>query len=91
MKVNDIADFQNMEDDDREKILSKFSQEEIEEIANATNRYPSVNISHEIENAENILEGSKINLKVKLEREGEDYTDFVVAPYYPHVIHKIHF
>lgn len=27
--VNDIADFQNMEDEDREKILAKFSPEQI--------------------------------------------------------------
>jgi pre-mRNA-splicing helicase BRR2 len=56
--VKDIADFQNMEDEDRESILSSFSSEQIEEIANATNRYPSINISNSVENEEEIHEGS---------------------------------
>lgn len=72
-----------MEDEDREKILSKFSEEQIEEIANATNRYPTINVSHEVKDASSITEGSKVVVSISLEREGEDYTDFVTAPYYP--------
>ena len=55
--MKDIADFLNMEDTDRESILSSFSSEQIEEIANATNRYPSITISNSIENENSIFEG----------------------------------
>lgn len=81
--VNDIADFQNMEDEDREKILAKFSPEQVEEIANATNSYPTINISHAVGNAKHLAEGEKVVVTISLEREGDDITDFVVAPYYP--------
>jgi len=89
--VKDIADFQNMEDNDRESILSSFSSEQIEEIANATNRYPSINISNTVENGKDIREGEKVTVNIQLERDGEDYTDFVTAPYYPKVQYDFHF
>ena len=89
--MKDIADFQNMEDDDRESILSSFSSEQIEEIANATNRYPSINISNSVENENDIREGEMVTVSIQLERDGEDYTDFVTAPYYPKVHYDFNF
>lgn len=40
-KINDISDFINMEDDDRDKALKG---QNIDKIAAACNRYPIVNL-----------------------------------------------
>ena len=41
--MEDIADFMNMEDDVRQKLL-KFSQEQMVELAAVCNRYPNLDI-----------------------------------------------
>ncbi|EAS04385.2 small nuclear ribonucleoprotein helicase (macronuclear) [Tetrahymena thermophila SB210] len=85
LDVKSINDLLN-NDEARDQVFEqfKFSESEIEEIANAANRYPDINFTYSIQNVNSIYEGDdKVNMKISITREGEDYTDFVVAPYYP--------
>ena len=54
----------------------------MEEIANACNRYPNINLKYNIKE-KNIVMGENVEVEVQLERDPEDYTEFVIAPYYP--------
>ena len=54
----------------------------MEEIANACNRYQNINLKYNIKE-NNIVMGENVEVEVKLERDPEDYTEFVIAPYYP--------
>lgn len=40
----------NMEDDDRSKILSHLSEDQVTEIAEAANRYPNISMNYKIKN-----------------------------------------
>lgn len=83
-KVNDIPDLMDMKDEDRDKLL-KFSTEQMEAVANVCNRYPSFIMKFKMEDPKNIVSGENATLEVNLEREGDEYTDFVHAPYFPKV------
>ncbi len=57
------------------------------EVANACNRYPSIEVEFEVMNsAEEILSDESVAIKVILEREDEDYSELVSAPYFPKVL-----
>lgn len=47
MKVQDISDFMNMDDDTRDKIMG-LSEEEMGRLATVCNRYPVVELSYEL-------------------------------------------
>ena len=70
-----------MEENDRNNIV-KVNELEMEEIANACNRYPNINLKYNIKE-KNIVMGENVEVEVQLERDPEDYTEFVIAPYYP--------
>ena len=77
----------NMEDEARNSLL-KMDQKQMADVANACNRYPSVEVEFEIMNSpEEILSEESIAIKVMLEREDEDedYSELVTAPYFPKV------
>lgn len=84
--VEDIADFLNMDDEDRKSIL-KLSEEQLADVAKACNRYPSIIIEKTIRNENEIKTGDNVSVDVVISREGEeaDFKDFVYAPFYPKV------
>ena len=85
--VEDIADFMNMEDEERKDVL-KLNENQIADIVKACNRYPSIIIEKAIRNQDEIKFGDNVVIDVSISREGEDaadYKDFVYAPYYPKV------
>jgi len=84
--VQDIPDFLNMEDEQRLQVLHDLSSQQIVQIANICNRFPSISLSYKVNNAEEIVESEEFLLSVDLEREGEEFNDFVNAPYYPKVL-----
>lgn len=84
-KVDDIADFMNMEDEDRNKYLSIFDQIQVQTIAKACNRFPSIEIKN-TKSDPNVNSGDVFQIQVELERTGEDYSDFVISPHYPKVV-----
>jgi hypothetical protein len=62
--IKTISDFMNMEDDERESLLKG---QNIEQIANACNRYPLMNLSAELIDMDN----EEIRVKVQLSRDEE--------------------
>ena len=84
--VEDIADFMNMEDEERKEVL-KLNEHQIADIVKACNRYPSINIEKSIRNDQDVKFGDNVVIDVTISREGEesDYKEYVYAPYYPKV------
>lgn len=68
----------SMEDDDRIKMLG-MSNEQVIELADFCNNYPSLQLNYEMD--ELIESGDTVTLTVNLEREGEEQRVF--APYFP--------
>lgn len=79
--VEDIADFMNMEDEERLAVLA-MDEKQVAEIAKACNRYPSVSLSFDVQDSEAIVTGEDMSIAIQLQREGDpdDYTDYVYAP-----------
>lgn len=77
--INDVADFMNMEDDERVSILGNKANQ-IEAMANFCNAYPSISMAYE-----HTVEEDSVTVNVVLERDNaeEDQDYQVVAPYYP--------
>ncbi|CAD8200123.1 unnamed protein product [Paramecium pentaurelia] len=82
MKVSDWADFFDMDESDRTQVLNQFTQQQIDDIAQAGNRLPSVEIS-DIIAEEEIVQGDIFHVQVVLSRQDNIYTDYVIAPHYP--------
>jgi len=84
-QVVDIPDLMNMEDDERASLFKEagFNETQIEEIAKASNKYPSITMKYELDKTKPILAGDTFNLQVSLTRDADEIFDFVNAPYYP--------
>lgn len=82
MHVEDIGDFLNLEDTQREEILKHFTKNQVDDIVRACNRYPSIQMNYRLA-AKSLVVGEPISIEIDLEREGdpEDYQEFVYAPY----------
>jgi len=72
-----------LEDEDRNKILSGMSTTQMSDVARFCNRYPNIELTYEIDNKDKIKVGSSVNVAVQLEREDE-VTGPVIAPFFPH-------
>ena len=78
-RVEDISDFMNMEDDDREALI-QVSPEQMERLANVCNRCPVVELSYETDKADAHSEdrvgayevGETVNLTVTVTRDEEE-------------------
>ena len=71
-----------LDDEDRNKLLSDLSPTQMSDVARFCNRYPNIELAYEVENKDRIKAGSSINVTVQLEREDE-VVGPVIAPYYP--------
>ena len=69
MNINDLDDFFELEENEREILLSEFSEREIKKIAEFANRVPSVNIKFKFPEKKNFEEGEKISFEIFIERE----------------------
>jgi pre-mRNA-splicing helicase BRR2 len=82
----DVFGLLEMEDEDRDKILGKIPKEFVPAVANACNRYPSIEMTVG-EPSEDIVSGEQTAITVQLVREIDDEEDFtltpVTAPFYP--------
>mmetsp|Transcript_57706 Transcript_57706/g.133261 ORF Transcript_57706/g.133261 Transcript_57706/m.133261 type:complete len:397 (+) Transcript_57706:5335-6525(+) len=80
--VEDIFDLINMDDPARDKLFSGLSQQQVQDIAKACNRYPAITVEFKV-----AKQGADMaKLQVKLEREGMEEGDKVgpvSAPYFP--------
>ncbi|KAI5476145.1 pre-mRNA-splicing helicase BRR2 [Pseudohyphozyma bogoriensis] len=82
--VRSIYDIMELEDDQRNDLL-RMDARQMREVAKICNAYPSIEVSHEIEDEDELTAGSPITINVTLEREDdEDETSQVVpAPFFP--------
>uniref|UniRef100_A0A7S2XFJ4 Helicase ATP-binding domain-containing protein n=1 Tax=Lotharella oceanica TaxID=641309 RepID=A0A7S2XFJ4_9EUKA len=89
--IKSIFDVLDMEDEDREKLLS-MSEGQMNDVATMCNAYPNVDVKFEIADADEITAGGRVVMQVALERDADDEDEdedgdtkdagFVVEPVY---------
>jgi len=82
MGVMDVFGLMNMDDEPRSKLFKNLPPAHLIDIANAANRYPSINLEHKISNEKELTCGDTATVVVKLEREGDDNPGPVYSPYF---------
>ena len=81
----------DLEDEVRDQLLSSLSERQMADVARFVNRYPNIELTHELANdANSIHPGSRVQLNVNLERE-EEVVGPVIAPFFPQVRKSIDF
>ena len=70
--VNDIADFMNMEDDQREKLLPDLTNTHMVKLAEACNRYPSLDLA-KVESNRVSPQEVDLQLVIKRDLDPEDF------------------
>jgi len=81
--IENIFDLINMEDDDRNALL-KFSDEMMVDVANALNRYPNIELHHNIEDKDDIRTEEQVVMSVRFEVDEDMEPDApIYAPYFP--------
>lgn len=86
MKVEDVIDLMNMEDDTRNKLLSSLSQAQLMDVARACNRFPCISLEYKVHNPDDLKAGASARIVVRLARDTmEDDASLgpVYAPFYP--------
>ena len=81
--IESVYDLVDMDDDKRTELL-QMSDAQIEDLAEACNRYPNIEVNYEIVNEDEIETGDSVEMIVQLERELDDgELGPVIAPRYP--------
>jgi pre-mRNA-splicing helicase BRR2 len=83
--VNSIYDLMELEDTDRDKLL-QMDNKQLRAVAHTANAYPSIELTYDIEDAEELSAGEPIVINVHLEREvdeDEEVNTTVPAPFFP--------
>jgi len=82
--VETIFDLMELEDEKRKDLL-RLSDKQMQDVAFVCNRYPNVDVTHEIENEKSIKSGKNVSVNVNLEREMEEDEELsaVHAPFFP--------
>ncbi|KYQ90995.1 DEAD/DEAH box helicase [Tieghemostelium lacteum] len=85
-EIESVFDVISVEEQSLVKLL-KLTKEELQDIQEATSKYPDVNVSYQVQDEEDLHSGDQITLEVVLER-GENQSvesqDVLVhAPFYP--------
>ena len=69
-EIDSVFDIIEMENDDRENLLS-LSQAQMTDVAKFCNRYPNIEMNHEVEDAESAATGQPTMVHISLEREAD--------------------
>jgi pre-mRNA-splicing helicase BRR2 len=78
--VTNLDDFFELEDEDREDILSTFSSDQVEIIAESANRYPSIMLEAEIVSNKKVYQSEEeIYVSISIERDNLDEEDLSVG------------
>eukprot|EP00053_Salpingoeca_punica_P020082 m.207381 g.207381 ORF g.207381 m.207381 type:complete len:2142 (+) comp17788_c0_seq1:161-6586(+) len=78
--VETIFDLTDLEASDRNELLG-MSAPQMADVALFCNRYPSIELSFEVESPEDVTSGSPVKVHVQLARDGDKAA--VIAPFYP--------
>jgi pre-mRNA-splicing helicase BRR2 len=80
-QVQNLDDFFELEDEDRESILKSFSPTQIEDIAEAANRYPSITLEASVEEGRRVVQTDEpFKVHVQIERDNLEEEDTQVGP-----------
>merc|ERR1711953_1372133 len=85
MKVEDVFDVMNMEDDGRNKLLDGLSQSQLMDVARACNRFPCISLEYKVQNADSLSAGGSARIVVRLGRDAMEESEMlgpVYSPYY---------
>ena len=83
--VEGVFDLMEMEDDERTALLA-MSPQQIADVARVANRYPSIDLSFEVEDEDEVASGDGVTVVVSLQREGDEEqkgAPKVAAPRFP--------
>ena len=69
--IESLFDLMEMEDDDRVALLS-MTNSQLADVASVCNRYPNIELSFEVEDADEIAAGDAVTVVVSLEREVDE-------------------
>merc|ERR1712007_62050 len=86
MKVEDVFDVMNIEDDARNELFDGLSQSQLMDCARACNRFPCISLEYKVQNADALNAGGSARIVVRLGRdamEDDQALGPVFAPYYP--------
>ncbi len=82
-EVTTVFDIMELEDEDRDGLL-KVTDAQMADVARFCNRYPNIELRHEVLDSDSIHAGGNVVVEVKLEREDEAAgVGPVVAPFFP--------
>ncbi|KAJ1733400.1 Pre-mRNA splicing [Coemansia biformis] len=94
MGVESVFDVMDMEDDDRTRLLSGLAPAQVGEVAAYVNRYPSIEVEHQVEG--DVVAGGDVVVALSLSRELDDDEDDsgggddsaapgpAIAPFFPY-------
>eukprot|EP01114_Cavostelium_apophysatum_P007654 TRINITY_DN197_c0_g1_i3.p1 TRINITY_DN197_c0_g1~~TRINITY_DN197_c0_g1_i3.p1 ORF type:complete len:2134 (+),score=829.11 TRINITY_DN197_c0_g1_i3:506-6907(+) len=82
--VETVFDLMDLEDADRSQLLRGLSERSVQDVARACNRYPNIDLAHELESAEvSTSENVAINVTLQREIEEDEEVGPVYAPLFP--------
>lgn len=87
-EVDTIFDLTDLEDQDRDAVL-KLPQSKLMDVARFCNRYPNVDLEHQVEDADSIHSGQPVVVSIALARDEDDKEEEappvgpVIAPFFP--------
>jgi len=80
--IESLFDLMEMEDDDRVALLS-MTNSQLADVASVCNRYPNIELSFDVEDADEIASGDAVTVVVSLEREVDEPLTKVPAVHAP--------
>jgi len=75
LDASSVYDVTEMEDDERTQALAGLAPPQIHDVADFCNRYPSLEVTHEVRDPEEIYANDMFYMDITLEREGADDDD----------------
>ncbi|KAL0491623.1 hypothetical protein AKO1_010317 [Acrasis kona] len=83
-QIHTVIDLINMEEEERNLLLSGLSSDQMIDVAKALNRYPNVGISYQVIDEDQIFTNGKVQIEVQLDVDDDDeQSEGVCAPYFP--------
>jgi pre-mRNA-splicing helicase BRR2 len=70
-QVESIFDLMDMEDDERRELLG-LSPPQLADVARVCNRYPNIDLSYEVEDADELVAGESVSILVNLTRDAAE-------------------
>merc|ERR1719246_430880 len=71
-EVESVFDLMDLEDAERNALLGGLSAAQLADVARVCNRYPNIDLTYEVEDADEVASGDTVTVLVQLQREGEE-------------------